>query len=105
MLLYFIFFFLSFYFSPFYSEPCGGQALGAPAGHQDCATEVGDASTGHWSTRDLPVPCNIKWCKSPRDLHLNTNTQLHTMSYSAGHPMTKSKQERNRTPSISTEAA
>ena len=32
-------FFLSF-LPPFYSEPCGGQALGAPAKHQGCATEV-----------------------------------------------------------------
>ena len=30
ILFYFILVFLSF-FSPFYSEPCGGQALGAPA--------------------------------------------------------------------------
>ena len=52
-------FFLSF--SPFYSELCGGQALGAPARHQGCATEVGEPSSGHWSTRDLPAPRNIKW--------------------------------------------
>ena len=60
--LYFILsssFFLSF-FSPFYSEPCGGQALGAPARRQGCATEVGQPSSGHWSTRDLPAQRNIK---------------------------------------------
>ena len=56
---YFFFFFLSF-FSPFYSEPHGGQALGAPARRQGCATEVGQPSSGHWSTRDLPAPSNIK---------------------------------------------
>ena len=76
-LFYFIFFFLSF-FSPFYSEPCGGQTLGAPARHQGCATEVGEPSSGHWSTRHLRVPHNIKWQKSPRDLHLNAKTQLHS---------------------------
>ena len=53
-------FFLSF-FSPFYSEPCGGEALDAPARRQGCATEVGEPSSGHWSTRDLPAPRNIKW--------------------------------------------
>ena len=75
ILSYFIFFFLSF-FSPFYSEPCGWQALGAPARGQSCATEVGEPSSGHWSTRDLPAPHTIKWRKSPRDLHLNAKTQL-----------------------------
>ena len=83
ILFYFIFFFLSFFlsfFSPFYSESCGGQALGAPARCQGCASEVGEPSSGHWSTRDLPAPRNIKWWKSPRDLHLNTKTQLHSMT-------------------------
>ena len=69
--------FLSF-FSPFYSEPCAGQDLGAPARCQGCATEVGEPSSGHWSTRDLPAPRNIKQQKSPRDLHLNAKTQLHS---------------------------
>ena len=80
ILFYFILsssFFLSF-FPPFYSEPSGGQALGAPARRQGCASEVGEPTSGHWSTRDLPAPCNIKWWKSPRDLHLNTKTQLHS---------------------------
>ena len=35
--------------------------LCAPAGHQACASEVGESSSGHWSTRDLPAPRNIKW--------------------------------------------
>ena len=70
-------FFLSC-FSPFYSEPCERQALGAPTRHQGSATEVGEPNSGHWSTRDLPAPRNIKWQKSPRDLHLNTKTQLHS---------------------------
>ena len=60
ILCYFIFFFLSFFFSPFSSEPCGWQGLGAPAGCQACASEVGEPSSGYWSTRDLPAPRNIK---------------------------------------------
>ena len=81
ILFYFIFFFLSFFlfFNPFYSEPCGGQALGAPARHQGCASEVGEPSS-HWCTRDLPAPCSIKRQKSPRDLHLNTKTQFHSIT-------------------------
>ena len=62
-LFYFVFFFLSFFLSfisPFYSELCGGQDLGAPTRSQGCATEVGDPSSGHWSTRDLAAPRNIK---------------------------------------------
>ena len=56
-------FFLPFFFSPFSSEPYGWQGLGAPAGCQACASEVGEPSSGHWSTRDLPATCNIKWRK------------------------------------------
>ena len=47
-------------FPTFYSEPCVGQDLGAPARRQGCASEVGEPSSGHWSTRDLPAPRNIK---------------------------------------------
>ena len=72
-------FVLSFFFSPYFSESCGWQALGAPAGCQACASEVGDLSSGYWSTRDFPAPCNIKQRKPPRDLHLNAKTQLHSM--------------------------
>ena len=74
----FILFYLLSFFPPFYSELCGGQALGSPARHQGCATEVGEPRSGHWSTRDCPAPRNIKRWKSPRDLHLNTKTQLHS---------------------------
>ena len=45
-----------------------------------CASEVGEPSSGQWSTRDLPAPHNIKWQKSPRDLHLNAKTQFHSMT-------------------------
>ena len=71
-----LFYFLLFLFFLFYSELCGGQALSALARRQGCASEVGKPTSGHWSTRDLPAPHNIKWQKSPRDLHLNTKTQL-----------------------------
>ncbi|XP_067593241.1 uncharacterized protein [Pseudorca crassidens] len=40
--------------------------------------KVGEPSSEHWSTRDLPAPHNIKRRKSPRDVHLNTSTQLHS---------------------------
>ena len=75
ILFYFTFFFISF-FSPFYAEPCGWQALGAPARHQVHASEVGEPTSEHWSTRDLPAPRNTKRQKFPRDLHLNIKTQL-----------------------------
>ena len=62
------FFFLSFFpflsfFSPFLSEPCHWQGLGAPAKCHAWASEVGQPSSGHWTTRDLPATCNIKWQK------------------------------------------
>ena len=53
-------------------------ALGTPARHQVCATEVGEPRSGNWSTRDLPGPRNIKRWKSPRYLHLKAKTQLHS---------------------------
>ena len=59
---------------------CGWQALGAPARCQGCASEVGEPSSEHWSTRYLPVPCNIKWWKSPSDPHLNAKTQFHSVT-------------------------
>ena len=59
--MYLFSFFLSFFlYSPFSSEPCGWQGLGALARCQACVSEVGEPSSGHWSTRDLPAPCNIK---------------------------------------------
>ena len=42
------------------TEPCGGQALGATARRQGCATDVGGPSSGNWPTRGLPAPRNIK---------------------------------------------
>ena len=40
-------------------QPCGWQGLGAPARCQAWAFEVGELSSGHWATRDLPAPHNI----------------------------------------------
>ena len=61
--IFILFYLLSFFlfFPPFYSEPCGRQALGVLARRQGCASEVGDPRSGHWPTRDLPAPRNIKW--------------------------------------------
>ena len=74
-------YFISFYFILFLSIfSHGWKALGAPARHQGCVSEVGEPTSGHWSTRDLPAPCNTKRQNSPRDLHLNTKTQLHSMT-------------------------
>ena len=41
------------------SKPCGWQGLGALAGYQAWASEVGEPSSGYWTTRDLLTPCNI----------------------------------------------
>ena len=54
-----MFFFVSFFFSPFSSEPLGWQDLGALARCQAWASEVGEPSSGHWTTRDLLAPRNI----------------------------------------------
>ena len=40
-------------------QPCGWQGLGAPARWQAWASEAGELSSGHWTTRDLLAPCNI----------------------------------------------
>ena len=74
---------------------------------QGCASKVGEPSSGHWSKRDLPAPCNMKWRKSPRGLHLNVKTQLHstTSKIQCRIPYANNEQERNTTPSISKEAA
>ena len=59
----------------FQIKPCGWKALGAPARHIGRASEVGEPTSEHWSTRDLPAPRNTKRQKSPRDLHLNIKTR------------------------------
>ena len=54
---------ISVRFLPQLSTPYGWQGLGAPAGCQAWASEVGEPSSGHWTTRDLLAPCNINWWK------------------------------------------
>ena len=61
-------------------QPCGGQGLRAPAGCQTCASEQGEPSSGHWSTRVLRLHVISNGKSSPRDLHLNAKTQLHSMT-------------------------
>ena len=69
-----LFFFLSF-LSPLSSEPCGWQGLGALAGLQACASEVGEPSSGPPETSQ-PHVISISE-DSPRDLNLNAKTQLY----------------------------
>ena len=61
----FILFYFSFcfflFFPLFSSELCDWQGLGALADCQAWASEVGELISGHWTTRDLQVPCNINW--------------------------------------------
>ena len=58
----------------------GWQSQGGPAGCQACVSELGELSSGHGSseTSHLYVISNGK--SSPRDLHLNAKTQLHSMT-------------------------
>ena len=61
------YFFLVSFFSPFSSEPCGWQGFSALAGCQAWASEVGEPSSGHWTTRDLLASRNInQWELSQR---------------------------------------
>ena len=59
--------------------PCGWQSLGAPARCQAWTSEVGEPSSGHWSTRDHPALRNItRWKLSQRFPSQRTKTQLHS---------------------------
>ena len=58
ILITFLFYFILL-FSHFTSEPRGIRGLGALARCQAWASEVGELSSGHWSTRDLLAPHNI----------------------------------------------
>ena len=82
-------------------EPCGWQGLGALARCQASASEVKELNSGYWSNRDLLAICDINGESSPRDLHLNAKTQLHSMTSKHQHwtPYTKqlTRQEHNPT--------
>ena len=54
-------FYFSFFFFSLSSEPCGWQGLGALAGCQAWASEVGEPRSGHWTSRDFLAQCNINW--------------------------------------------
>ena len=71
---------------------CGWQGLGALAGYQAWASEVGGPSSGHWTTRDLLAPRTINQESSPRDLCLNAKTQLHSTTSKFRCWMTHAKQ-------------
>ena len=83
-LFYFIYLFI--YFS---SEPNGWQGHVAPTWCQAWASEVGELSSGYWTTRDLPAPRNInqqelsQW--SPSQCY--DSAPLNDQKLSAGHPM------------------
>ena len=70
LITFFSFYFLSFLLSPFSSEPC----IHALANCQACASEVGEPSSGHWSTRPSRFHIISNGESSPRDLHLNAKT-------------------------------
>ena len=71
-------FFLSFFF-PILVQAVWKTGSWCSSQAQGYATEVGEESSEHRSTRDLPAPRYIKWQNSPRDLHLNAKTHLHSM--------------------------
>ena len=72
ILIYFIFF---LFFLPFILSCVDERLLVLQPGVR---RQIGEPSSGHWSTRGLPAQRNIKRQKSPRDLHLNAKTQLHS---------------------------
>ena len=98
------------FFSPFSSELCGSQGFGAPARCQACASEVGEPSSGHWSTRDLLAPCNIKRQKlsqrspsqrqDPAPLKDQQATVLHTLCQTTSKTGTQTHPLAERLPKI-----
>ena len=56
------------------------KGLEAPDGCQARASEVGEPSSGHWTTRYLPAHVISISKSSPRDLCLNAKAQLHSMT-------------------------
>ena len=56
-----LFLFCIVFTSYFSCAPCGLQGIGALAGGQARASEVGEPSLGRWTTRELLAPWNIYW--------------------------------------------
>ena len=59
-------------------KPCGWQGLGALAGCHAWASEVGEPSSRHWTTRGLPAPHNINWQELSQRSPSHAKTQLHS---------------------------
>ena len=84
--------------------------IGAPARCQACASEVGEPSLGHWSTRDLPAPRNIKrqklsWrspsqCYDPAPLNDQRATVLDTLCQTTSNTGTQPHPLAERLPKI-----
>ena len=89
ILFYFILSSFFLFFSPFYSESCGGQAPGAPARRQGCATEVGEPSSGHCpqETSQLHVISNGENLPEISISMPRPSSTQRPASYSAGHRM------------------
>ena len=93
-----------------HSWQCGWQGLGAPPGCQACASDVGEPSSGHWSTRDLPAPSNIKQqklsqkspsqCYDPDPLNDQQATVLDTLCQTTGKTGTQPHPLAERLPKI-----
>ena len=91
-------------------KPSGWQGLGALAECQACACEIGEPSSGHWCTRDLSAPCNIKWrklsqispsqCWDPAPLNNQQATVLDTLCQTTSKTGTQSHPLAERLPKI-----
>ena len=91
-------------------KPCGWQGLGALAGCQAWATEVGELSSGPWSTRDLLAPHNIKQrklsqispsqCQDPAPLNNQKATVLDTLCQTTSKTGTQTHPFAERLPKI-----
>ena len=71
---------------------CGWQSLGAPARCQARASEVGELSSGHWTPETSQPQVISIGESSPRDLHLNTKTQLNSTMSKLQSPTPHAKQ-------------
>ena len=83
-LIFLIFIFIFFLFFSLFFRAMWLTGSWSTARCQPWASEVGEPSSGHWTTRDLLTPHNISIGESsPRDLLLNVKTQLHPMARKA----------------------
>ena len=98
ILFYFIFF---LFYLPFILSRVDDRLLVLQPGVKAVPLRWESQVGGHWSTRDLPAPHNIKWVKFPRDLHLNAKIQLHSttskLQYWIPYAKELARQEHNAT--------